>query len=249
MDSFIGRMGGKKLLRKQICEMFPPLEEFDRYIEVFGGAAWVLLYKERHAKMEVYNDLDGEMVNMLRCVKYHLGELLKEMQGFYNSREMHRDIMSQKNCTGLTDIQRAARYFYRIKLSFGMNGRCFSCHKIGMKSAVDKIKEVSSRLYESGVVIENKDFEDLIKVYDREKAFFYCDPPYYKAEKYYDIEFTKSDHERLRRLLGGIKGQFLLSYNDCEYIRELYKDFNICGVDRDNNIGKGRYREVIIRNY
>ena len=79
MESFMGRMGGKKLLRKTICEKFPPTAEFDRYIEVFGGAAWVLLYKEKHAQLEVYNDLDGEMVNMLRCVKYHLSELLKEM--------------------------------------------------------------------------------------------------------------------------------------------------------------------------
>ena len=112
-----------------------------------------------------------------------------------------------------------------------------------------KIKAVSERLYESGVVIENKDFGDLIKVYDRDSSFFYCDPPYYKTEKYYDVVFSEADHERLRKCLGGIRGKFLLSYNDCEYIRELYRGFVIEEVERSNNLTSGRYRELIIRNY
>ena len=108
---------------------------------------------------------------------------------------------------------------------------------------------VSSRLYDKDVVIENKDFDDLIRGYDRKTAFFYCDPPYFKTEKYYDVSFTQDDHERLKQRLSNIQGLFLLSYNDCAYIRELYRDFNIYGVDRDNNLGKGRYKELIITNY
>ena len=69
MNSFISWIGGKKLLRKKIMEQFP--EDFDRYIEVFGGAGWVLFGKEKHADMEVYNDLNGDLVNLFRCVKYH----------------------------------------------------------------------------------------------------------------------------------------------------------------------------------
>ena len=249
MDSFIPRIGGKKLLRKEICGRFPSPETFDRYIEVFGGAAWVLLYKERHTNLEVYNDLDGEMVNMLRCVKYHLSELLKEMSGFYNSREIHKNILSQKDCTGLTDIQRAARYFYRMKLSFGSDGRSFGCNRAGLKNSVEKIKSVSLRLAERDVVIENKDFENLIRHYDRKTAFFYCDPPYFNTEKYYDVLFSKNDHERLRECLLNIKGKFMLSYNDCDYIRGLYENFNIESVTRNNNLANGIYKELIITNY
>ena len=69
MDSFISWIGGKRLLRKKIIEQFP--ESFDRYIEVFGGAGWVLFGKDKHADMEVYNDVNGELVNLFRCVKYH----------------------------------------------------------------------------------------------------------------------------------------------------------------------------------
>ncbi|MDU3286328.1 DNA adenine methylase, partial [Enterocloster bolteae] len=49
MNSFISWIGGKKLLRKTILEQFPESGTFDRYIEVFGGAAWLLFYKESHA--------------------------------------------------------------------------------------------------------------------------------------------------------------------------------------------------------
>lgn len=65
MNSFISWIGGKKLLKKKIIEQFP--EKFDRYIEVFGGAGWVLFDKEKHAPMEVYNDINGDLVNLYRC--------------------------------------------------------------------------------------------------------------------------------------------------------------------------------------
>lgn len=57
MNSFITWVGGKRLLRKKIVSLFPA--GFDRYIEVFGGAGWVLFFKEKHAALEVYNDVDG----------------------------------------------------------------------------------------------------------------------------------------------------------------------------------------------
>lgn len=79
MNSFISWIGGKKLLRKTILEQFPESGTFDRYIEVFGGAAWLLFYKESHAKMEVYNDINGELVNLFRIVKYHPDALQKEL--------------------------------------------------------------------------------------------------------------------------------------------------------------------------
>ncbi|OYP53089.1 DNA methylase, partial [Lachnotalea glycerini] len=71
MNSYISWIGGKKSLRKKILEQFPNSEEYDRYIEVFGGAGWILFSKERHAAMEVFNDINGELINLYRCIKYH----------------------------------------------------------------------------------------------------------------------------------------------------------------------------------
>ena len=80
-------------------------------------------------------------------------------------------------------------------------------------------------------------------------ALFYCDPPYHKTEKYYDAEFSHDDHLRLKRCLNGIQGQFILSYNDDDFIRDLYHDFDIIPVERQNNLSKGTYKELIIKNF
>lgn len=108
---------------------------------------------------------------------------------------------------------------------------------------------MQNRLKSASVVIEHKDFENLIKVYDRPNALFYCDPPYHNTEKYYDVAFGEADHIRLRDTLAAIKGKFLLSYNDDEFIRELYRDFKIEAVERQNNLASGKFRELIITNY
>lgn len=246
-NSPISRVGGKCLLRKTICERFPVADRFDRYIEVFGGAAWVLLYKDKHARTEVYNDGDGELVNMMRCIKYHSGELQREISGIYNSREMFLDALEQLHCRGFTDIQRAARYFVKMRVSYGSKGKDFGCTAKPLQKATEHLSTVSERF--ASVIIEHKNYDDLIKVYDRPKAFFYLDPPYYGTEKMYDVVFAKEDHLKLKQLLSNIKGLFLLSYNDDPFIRDLYKDFNIEPIQRTNNMSTGNYSELLIRNY
>ncbi|MBR9649447.1 DNA adenine methylase, partial [Clostridium tyrobutyricum] len=227
MNSFISWIGGKKLLRKEIVKRFP--EKFNRYIEVFGGAAWVLFSKDKLANMEVYNDINGELVNLFRCVKFHCGELQKELSFMLNSRELFYDFASQYNTRGMTDIQRAARFFILIKTSYGSDHRSYGCVKINVNTMTQYLTDIQERL--SNVVIENKDFEDLLKVYDKEDSLIYLDPPYYGTERYYQAQFSKEDHVRLCEVLKNVKGKFILSYNDCEFVKDLYRDFNIDGVE------------------
>ena len=97
-------------------------------------------------------------------------------------------------------------------------------------------------------------FGYIINRYDREGTLFYLDPPYYGTESYYTEKFQKEDHERLKGLLDNIKGKFILSYNDCGYIRELYRDYNITEADRMHNLAGGgktkpRYKELLVKNY
>ena len=249
MESFIGWIGGKRALRRAILERFPD-DEVGRYIEVFGGAAWVLFAKEKKAnQLEVYNDINGNLVNLFRCVKYHCGELQRELEWMLTSREQFFDSKSQLDSQGLTDIQRAARFFHIIKVSFGSDRRTFGTNKKNLANAIEYLPLIQKRL--QGVVIENKDFENLIRVYDRPGALFYLDPPYHGTEKYYEGSFT--DHERLKAVLSSIKGRFILSYNDDTYVRELYKGYNIEEISRNNSLaGKtktSQFKELIIRNY
>lgn len=251
MNSFISWIGGKNYLKKEITSRFP--DNISRYIEVFGGAAWVLFYKELHAKMEVYNDYNSELINLFRCVKYHCAELQRELSFVLNSRELFEDFKAQFKTKGLTDIQRAARFFILIKISYGSDQSSYGCVKKNTGVMIEYLSKIEKRL--AGVVIENKDFEDLINVYDKDDAFFYLDPPYYGTEKYYQVKFTIEDHKRLYKRLEKIKGRFLLSYNDCKFIRELYKDFSIEPICRSHNLlnryddKDSEYSELIIRNY
>lgn len=206
MNSFISWIGGKKLLRKGIVKRFP--EKFNRYIEVFGGAAWVLFSKDKLANMEVYNDINGDLVNLFRCVKFHCGELKKELSFMLNSRELFYDFASQYNTRGMTDIQRAARFFILIKTSYGSAHRSYGCVKRNVNVMTQYLTDIQERL--SNVVIENKDFEDLLKVYNKEDSLIYLDPPYYGTERYYQAQFSKEDHVRLCEVLKNVKGKFIL---------------------------------------
>lgn len=251
MNSFISWIGGKKSLRNNIISEFPEKGSYNRYVEVFGGAGWILFSSEKHAEMEVYNDINGNLVNLFRCVKYHPEEVQKELDFILMSREQFYEAKAQIDVQGLTDIQRAARFYTLIKESFGADLRSFGLRGKDLDKAKDYLIVVSKRL--NKVVIENQDFKKIINNNDRKDTLFYLDPPYYDAEKYYSNRFTKEDHIQLKESLDKIKGKFILSYNDCEYIREQYNGYNIIEVDRMHNLtlhkGGGRYLELIIKNF
>lgn len=250
MNSFIAWIGGKRLLRKEIVKRFPR-DGFSRYIEVFGGAGWVLFEKEQGKELEVFNDIDSNLINLYRCIKYHYGELQRELGYFLISREEFFSEKAHLEAGGLTDIQRAARYFYLIKVSFGADRKTFGTNRKNLANAIDYLPEISDRL--KNTVIENRDFETLIRVYDREKALFYVDPPYHGTEKYYEGDFREEDHERLFKALSEVKGRFILSYNDDPYVRELYKTYRIEKISRNSSLtnkgSAGEFKELIIRNY
>ena len=249
MNSFMGWIGGKRVLRQQILAAFPP--DITRYIEVFGGAGWVLFGKDPAGQMEVFNDADGELINIYRCIKFHPDALAAELALLPDSREVFFDCKAQASCRGLTDIQRAARSLYLIKVSFGSDRRTFATAPKIAGNISASFAPVQERLRK--VIIEHLDFEQLIHTYDRASALFYCDPPYMGTERYYSAPFAVADHERLATVLKGIKGRFLLSYNDCPAVRELYAGFDIMPLSRKNQLpGKAAdatFKEVLIRNY
>ena len=170
MNSFLSWIGGKKLLRKKILEAFPDEGTYSRYIEVFGGAGWVLFSKEKHASIEVYNDVNGELVNLFRCTKYHPEALCKELEYTIMSREQFFDAKDQIQMRGLTDLQRAARFYILVKESFGTDLRSFGVRPKNMQNAVSYISEIGKRL--NTVVIENQDFGRILKTYDHSEALF-----------------------------------------------------------------------------
>ncbi len=151
-----------------------------------------------------------------------------------------------------TDVRRASAFFKLIRYSYGSGCTSYACQPFDVRKVFFLIWEAARRLKDT--VVENKDFEALIRHYDRDNAFFYCDPPYYETEGHYAVVFRKEDHKRLRDTLADCKGKWMVSYNDCEFIRELYKDYYILAFTRINNLaqrydGGCEFPEVIITNY
>lgn len=101
-----------------------------------------------------------------------------------------------------SDVKRAAAFFKLIRYSYGSGCTSYACKSYDVRKAFGMIWEASRRLADT--VIENKDFEALIRQYDREHAFFYCDPPYYETEGHYEVVFRKEDHARLRDTLAAV---------------------------------------------
>lgn len=152
----------------------------------------------------------------------------------------------------MEDVKRAAAFFKLIRYSYGSGCTSYGCQPFDIRKTFHLIWQANCRLKDT--VIENKDFEALIHQYDRVDAFFYCDPPYFETEGYYAVKFAEDDHVRLRDTLAGCQGKWLLSYNDCEYVRELYTGYKIEAVTRISNLaqryGAGcEYAEILVSNY
>ncbi|SHH32980.1 DNA adenine methylase [Desulfofustis glycolicus] len=226
MGALIPYFGGKTRLAKQIIDRFP---EHTCYVEVFAGGASVFFSKEP-SPAEVLNDLDKELITLYRAVKHHPEELYRQFKFSLVARtEFNRE--TQVNPDTLTDIQRAARYLYLQKMAFGghITGRTYGTATTGkprlnLLTLQTSLEQAWQRL--ANVNIECMDFRDLIKRYDRPHTLFYLDPPYWDLPGY-NHNFEEQDFKDLAELLVGIKGRFLMSFNDTPEIRELFGQFQI----------------------
>ncbi len=247
-----GWMGGKYQLSRQIVSMIPAHQ---CYAEPFAGAAWVFFRKSR-SEVEVLNDINTEIVTLYRVVQHHLEEFIRYFKWVLVSRdEFDRQLKAEPST--LTDIQRAVRFFYIQKSSFGgrIDKPTFGyAPSRGPRLNLLRIEEDLSQahLRMSQVYVENLGYADLIRRYDRDHTFFYIDPPYYNCEGYYGPGiFSKADFDVLATQLAGIKGKFLLSLNDTPEVRAIFSEFVIDPVSVTYSCGKVKSlaKEVLIRNY
>lgn len=226
---------------------------------MFGGGGWVLFHKPPGNDFEVYNDFNGLLVNLYRCVRDKPEELMEALRYVLNAREDFDRVRSAlARDSPASDVQRAAWFYQLIRYSYASGLTSFGSQPHDMWSNFPLIEQAHRRL--AKVVIENKDFEKLIRQYDRPVSFFYLDPPYHATEGYYqnigEDGFTERDHIRLRDVLMRIEGKFLLSYNDDAFVRGLYDQpgISLMETTRINNI-KQRYDpncqfpELLIANY
>lgn len=150
------------------------------------------------------------------------------------------------------DVRRAAMFLKLLRYSYSSGGKSYASQPFDIRKLFGLIMELQERM--ANVVVENQDFETLIRHYDRPDAFFYADPPYFSTEDMYAVGFGWEDHVRLKNTLMAIKGKFLLSYNDCEEIRGLYEGFSLFDFSRTHSMAQRyeagkEFKELLIGNY
>ncbi|MBR7777369.1 DNA adenine methylase [Undibacterium rugosum] len=246
-------IGGKRRLAKHIIPLFP---EHQCYVEPFSGAAAIYFLKTP-AKAEVLNDINGELMNLYRVIKYHLDALIDEFRWTLVGRRQFDWYKSQPT-EQLTDIQRAARFYYLQKTAFGgkVDGQAFGTQtdrgpRFNLLRLQEDFSEAHLRL--SDTVIENLPWADCIKRYDRPHTLFYCDPPYWGTEGY-GVDFGLEQYALMADLARTIKGKMVISVNDIPEMREIFAGLNMDIVDINYTIGgaknsKNKTRELIIRSW
>jgi DNA adenine methylase len=247
-------LGGKSQLADRIIQRFPA---HDTYCEVFAGAAWVL-FRKPESKVEIINDVNAELVNLYRCVKHHLREVCDQFRWTLVARDEFDRFLATPADT-LTDIQRAARFYYLAKNSFGAKIRtptfgisATGAPRLNLLRLEEDLSEAHLRL--ARVFIENKPYEAVIERYDRPGTLFYLDPPYWGCETDYGVGiFARDDFRRLAEQLAHVKGKFILSLNDRPEVREVFGAFRLEAVTTRYSVSasarKAPVGEVLITNF
>ena len=205
------------------------------------------------SRLEVVNDIDGDVVRFYRCVRFHAEPLLTEIEFVLNSREELKDFSAQR---GLTDIQRAARWFHRNKTCFGGssldNFAVKATQPLSSRAArMEGIRTLNVRL--DRVTIECVEWDRCIDLYDRASTFFFLDPPYTDCNAGAYASWTYRHVQALKEKLDRVKGRWLLTLNDAHAIRDIFVDCEIDAVERPRGISNKKaadrkmYRELIIR--
>ncbi len=182
----------------------------------------------------------------------YLPEELRLTQIMFPPLEAKELTEMRKRITLDYDVRRAAMFLKLLRFSYSSSGKSYASQPFDIRKLFGLILQLQERM--ANIVVENQDFETLIKHYDRPDAFFYLDPPYFSTEDMYEVEFGWDDHVRLRDTLKNIKGKFLLSYNDCDEIRELYNGFSMFDFSRTHSMAQRyeagkEFKELLIGNY
>lgn len=219
---FIPYLGGKHFLVKKLLPLIPPHRI---YVEVFGGGAALLFAKDR-SPMEVYNDLDSELVNLFMVVRDRKEEFLQSLDCLPYSRELYERFIQDLDAHRIVDpLARAAAFCYCMHAAFAgkwRGGWAFAKTQNHAKSWCrfrNEVDAIADRIKD--LHIDHLDFRRCIKNWDSPDTFFFLDPPYIGTMQP-RITMTEADHRDLAGILANVQGKWLLTYNDHPLVRELY---------------------------
>lgn len=251
MKGPLAYVGGKNRLANKIIRIFP---KHTTYVEPFAGGAQVFFRKDP-SPVEVLNDLDGEVVNFFRVCQLHHEELIRYLRYCLVSRKLY-ELLQAQDPKLLTDVQRAGRFLYLQKTSFGglRVKQNYHYHIVNRPNYnPERIPELIEKAHQRlrRVQIESLPYQNVLARYDRPATLFYLDPPYW-ARQLYRFNFTEKDFADLQKRLKTMRGKFVLSLNDVPEVRRLFRAFHIRSLKTTYTAQRragNRYGELLITNH
>jgi DNA adenine methylase len=267
-------IGGKSRIGTWIRNYIP--NDIETFVEPFSGMFWVFFRLElsnySNLKTVVYNDFNPLNVNLFNCVRNYedFYEVIKDYKS--QNKDLFDKFQSEifnsdfKVDLSTPDYHTAAKYAYILSQVWSgtnpekgkfidLKGKYRSKFDSFKSKLVDKKWQ---KHFDKITFCESSDFEDVIKKYDSPKTYFYCDPPYFKTEKYYaNHDFGISTHQRLAETLKSIKGKFSLSYYHFENLDEWFpkseyiwdsKEFSKAAMAKSGKL-QTKGVELLIMNY
>lgn len=241
-------LGGKRRLADIIIPRFPP---HTCYVEVFAGGA-ALYFLRPPADVEVINDVNGELVNLYRVVQHHLEEFVRQFKWALSSRQVFKWLQDTPPA-GMTDIQRAARFFYLQHHAFGGKvdgqtwGTATTAPPVNLLRVEEQLSAAHLRL--AGTHVEHLDWRECMRRYDRAHTLFYLDPPYWQTEGY-GVPFPWAEYEAMANMMKSLQGKAILSINDHPDIRRCFSGFHMesldIGYSLNNRAGAAAQRSELV---
>lgn len=228
MNSPFAWPGGKRALKKTLLGLIP---EHDIYAEVFAGSAKLLFAKEP-SRHEVMNDLNGDVINFFRVAKHRPAELAEmfELECVHSGR--FRELRGRTSASiAEPELDRALRFAYLVWYSFGAKGEHFASMTAQSPKPSRSLRRVRELLQETAgrlakVLIEQRDFAEILRRYDSKRTFFYLDPPYvaFQANGRYE-PLAKERRAEMFEALSSLSGRFLMSFDDHPEVRRLARQY------------------------
>lgn len=232
-------IGGKRRLAERLLPYFPP---HTCYVEPFAGGAAMFFMRPRAAEVEVLNDVNGDLINLYRAVKHHLEEFVRQFKWMLSSRQIFKWLQDTPGEV-MTDIQRAAKFYYLQQSAFGarVEGQSYGTATttppgLNLLRIEENLSAAHLRL--ANAYIENLSWEECVRRYDRPHSFFFMDPPYWQTEGY-GVDFPFENYEQMAEVLGNLKGKAIVTLNDHPDIRRAFADFEMESTDIRYTVGGG----------
>jgi len=235
--------GGKSRAVAQIVPMIP--KDTRLLCSPFiGGGSIELACVSMGMKVKGY-DIFDPLIDFWQCLLNNPDGLADRVTAYFPLERARFYELQQRHMELEDALEKAVVFYVLNRTSFSgttLSGGMSPNHPRFTQSAIDRLREFSAE----DISFDRSNFRQSIA--DNEDAFLYLDPPYLNGQKLYGVRGDRHkgfDHQSLKEILDK-RDRWILSYNDCSAIRELYSDYRILSAHWKYGISNGKKSNEVI---